>query len=158
MAEDKPDAFWIDIYEPYVAGLDKLDTFSHVIVLSYLHLSSGWRLHVRPPWLKDGKRQTVGLFASRSPNRPNPIGLTVTELRRIEGNRIYTGPLDLFDGTPIIDIKPCISSVDQVPEASNGWLEGTDIDEHLRHHRHELEHGHHHHSHHHHHHGPEASS
>jgi tRNA (Thr-GGU) A37 N-methylase len=95
-------AFYIQVEPKYTAGAHALDTFSHIFVLSY----------------------------TRSPNRPSPIGLTRVRLQRVEGNRIYTGPLDLFDGTPILDIKPFIRSLDGVnsgPEAGNdGWLEGSD--------------------------------
>lgn len=132
------DAFFIELDPRYAAGLESLETFSHIFVLSYLDRSQGYRLTVNPPW--QDRPQTRGLFATRAPNRPSAIGLTRTPLRRIEGHRIFTGPLDLFDGTPVLDIKPYIGSLDggaqsddAASEAGNdGWLSGS---EHLELHR-----------------------
>ncbi len=134
--------FYIEVFEQYLPGLKDLDTFSHLDVISYLHQSKGYSLTVTPPWKKgkNGKRQ-VGLFASRSPNRPSPLGLTTTAIKKIDGHRIYTGPLDLFDRTPVVDIKPHIASFD--PEenrtGTDGWLESTD---HLRLHKEGIPHRH----------------
>lgn len=124
--------FYIELEPAYAAGLSGLETFSHIYVISYLDRSHGYKLRVRPPWREDDGR--FGLFATRSPNRPSPIGLTRTQVLRVEGNRVITGPLDLFDGTPILDIKPFIRSLDGIDvatqwddEAGNdGWLEGSD--------------------------------
>lgn len=134
VAED----FFIELAPLFSGALERLDSFSHVFVLSYLERSSGYSLLVRPPW-KDGASH-FGLFATRSPNRPSPIGLTRVRLRRIEGTRLYTEALDLFDGTPILDIKPYVQSLDSAPtdcfseeDAGNdGWLAGS---EHLELHR-----------------------
>ncbi len=123
--------FEIEIAAEYAAGLAGLDSFSHIYVLSYLHASPGWSLTVTPPWQR-GRAKRVGLFASRSPNRPNPIGVSVTELRELRGNRLRTGPLDLFDGTPVLDVKPYIRSLEPGEFGNDGWLAGTD---HLRLHR-----------------------
>ena len=121
-------AFYIQVEPQYAAGAHALETFSHIFILSYLDRSLEPEITVRPPWKDELER--YGIFATRSPNRPSPIGLTRVRLQRVEGNRIYTGPLDLFDGTPILDIKPFIRSLDGVnsgPEAGNdGWLEGSD--------------------------------
>ena len=68
----------------------------------------------------------MGLFASRSPTRPNPIGLTVVRLEAVEGRLLRTGPMDLFDGTPVLDIKPFVPAVDCPRDASSGWLEEVD--------------------------------
>ncbi len=136
----EPGDFWVDIYEQYAPGLEGLEQFKCIYVISYLHRSHGYTLTVCPPWIKDGRRPVVGLFACRSPNRPNPIGLTITRLVKIDGNRIYTGPLDLYDGTPVIDIKPCVRRVDGVEHANNGWLEGADLIGHE--HRHDHPHSH----------------
>jgi tRNA-Thr(GGU) m(6)t(6)A37 methyltransferase TsaA len=120
--------FYIDVSPEYMRGLQALETFNHIFVLSYLDRSLTPEITVRPPW-KDGKER-YGIFATRSPNRPSPIGLTRTRLQRIEGTRIFTGPLDLFDGTPILDIKPFISTLDglddQDDDKNDGWLEGSD--------------------------------
>ncbi len=121
-------AFYIQVETQYIVGMQALETFSHIFVLSYLDRSLEPEITVHPPW-KDGPER-YGTFATRSPNRPSPIGLTRVRLQRVEGNRIYTGPLDLFDGTPILDIKPFIRSLDGVDSGSeagnDGWLEGSD--------------------------------
>ncbi len=124
--------FAIEIFDEFSAGLRGLDSFSHVYILSYLHRSRGWSLTVTPPWQRPADRRHVGLFASRSPNRPSPIGLTLTDLRGIEGNRLITGPLDLFNGTPVLDVKPHVASLDVGDVGNDGWLADT---EHLSLHR-----------------------
>ncbi|HHE72742.1 MAG TPA: tRNA (N6-threonylcarbamoyladenosine(37)-N6)-methyltransferase TrmO [Chloroflexi bacterium] len=126
-------AFYIELDPQYAAGLSGLETFTHVFVVSYLDRSLGYALKVRPPWRRSTER--YGVFATRSPNRPSPIGLTRARVRRVEGNRVYTGPLDLFDGTPILDLKPFVRSLDSVGTeniGNDGWLEGS---EHLELHR-----------------------
>jgi len=139
------DAFYIELAPAYATGLTQLDTFTHAFVVSYLDRAPGYGMLVRPPW-REGDEQ-YGLFATRSPNRPSPIGLTRTQMRRVTGNRIYTGPLDLYDGTPILDIKPFIRSIDgtessrqdALSSANDGWLEGSD---HLEIHRRGIPHDH----------------
>ena len=139
------DAFYIELDPAYAAGVSGLETFTHIFVLAYLDRSHRDALQVRPPWRQDGAQ--YGLFATRSPDRPSPIGLTRARVRRIAENRIYTGPLDLFDGTPILDIKPFIRSLDGLdggeaaPEhaGNDGWLEGSD---HLALHRRGIPHEH----------------
>ncbi|MGQ9490243.1 MAG: tRNA (N6-threonylcarbamoyladenosine(37)-N6)-methyltransferase TrmO [Anaerolineae bacterium] len=139
------DACFIELDPRYAEGLESLETFSHIFVLSYLDRSQGFQLTVTPPW--QDRPQPRGLFATRAPNRPSAIGLTRTRVRRVEGHRIFTGPLDLFDGTPVLDIKPYIGSLDggagadeAAPEAGNdGWLSGS---EHLELHRRGVPHAH----------------
>ncbi len=121
-------AFYIQVEPQYAAATQFLETFSHIFVLSYLDRALTPDLTVRPPW-KDGSER-YGAFATRTPNRPSPIGLTRVRLLHVEGDRIYTGPLDLFDGTPILDIKPFIRSLDGTADeddlGNDGWLEGSD--------------------------------
>lgn len=140
-ADSADDAFYIELDPQYAEGLAGLETFTHIFVLTYLDRSQGYQLMVTPPW--EDQPRPRGLFATRSPNRPSALGLTRTRLRRIEGNRIYTGQLDLFDGTPVLDIKPFIRSLDgddEPGEAGNdGWLEGSD---HLELHRRGIPHTH----------------
>ncbi len=115
--------FYIEVFPEFAAGLANVTDFSHVFLLSWLHHSSGYAMQVTPPWQsRTGERVRVGLFASRSPNRPNPIGLTLTEVRGVKENRLLTGPLDMFDGTPIIDIKPHVRTLDQTEVGDDGWL------------------------------------
>ena len=133
--------FYIQVESQYAVAIHGLNTFSHIFVLSYLDKSLEPETTVHPPWKDDNKR--YGTFATRSPNRPSPIGLTRVRLHRVEGKRIYTGPLDLFDGTPILDIKPFIKTLDGMvykEDAGNdGWLEGSD---HLELHRLGIPHAH----------------
>ena len=124
---DEDGTFYIQVDQHLINGLHSLDSFSHIYVLSYLDRSIIPEVSVTPPW-KDQNEQ-YGVFATRSPNRPSPIGLTRTRLHRVDGNRIYTGSLDLFDGTPILDIKPYIETLDGAvgdEPGNDGWLEGSD--------------------------------
>lgn len=141
--EDSSDeSFYIEIFDQFQSGLKGLDSFSHLDVIAFLHQSKGYSLTVVPPWQNDGGgKKQVGLFASRSPNRPSPLGLTLTQILSIEGNRIYTTQLDLFDETPVVDIKPHIGSMDKESNrvGNDGWLEGSD---HLRLHKEGVPHQH----------------
>ncbi len=120
---DAEGEFYVELFPEFAAGLENVTDFSHVFLLSWLHHSAGFSLQVTPPWQNAaGERKRVGLFASRSPNRPNPIGLTLARVQGVEGNRLLTGPLDLFDGTPIIDIKPHVRTLDQTGVGDDGWL------------------------------------
>jgi len=103
-------------------SLKGLSEFSHVWLLSYFHLNTNkaFLSTVHPPRLK-GK--TVGVFASRSPHRPSPIGLSLARLERVEGDTLYLSGIDLVDGTPILDVKPYIPSYDRVAEAKTGWTD-----------------------------------
>jgi tRNA-Thr(GGU) m(6)t(6)A37 methyltransferase TsaA len=103
-----------------------LDQFSHIWVVFVFHErgSRNWKPSVRPPRL--GGAQKVGVLASRSPHRPNPIGLSVLKLDSLNlaakgGAEISVSGLDLLDGTPVLDIKPYLFYADSVPEASAGW-------------------------------------
>jgi tRNA-Thr(GGU) m(6)t(6)A37 methyltransferase TsaA len=100
-----------------LAGLER---FSHVWLVSYFHLNTNKRFlpKVHPPRLKG---RAVGLFASRSPHRPNPIGLSLARLVGVEGDTLHLSGIDLVDGTPILDVKPYIPESDSVPDASSGW-------------------------------------
>lgn len=151
LEREAPDgAFRIELEERYVDALSDLDRFSHLIVVAYLDRSPGFvSARVRPPWAK-GKE--VGLWAARSPARPNPIALSVVRILGVEGATISTSPMDLFDKTPILDLKPYIGSLDARSEANNGWLEDLDGSEHLiqhlrgvshtHNHSHDHDHGH----------------
>ncbi len=131
--------FYVEIFPEFAVGLVGVEKLSYVYMVSYLHQSHGYSLTVTPPWQVDERPQQVGLFASRSPNRPSPLGLTLAEVRQIEGNRIYTGPLDLFDGTPVVDIKPHLRTLDETDFGNDGWLADSD---HLRLHKEGIPHYH----------------
>jgi|GEM_PF-1490911 len=100
-------------------GLADLNGFSHVILLYHLHLASRVDLSVVP--FLDARPR--GIFATRAPTRPNPIGLSIVELRRIEGNTLHLDHVDVLDGTPLLDIKPYVPEFDRPAEARTGWLE-----------------------------------
>ncbi len=130
---------YIELLSEFSGGLLGIESFSHIFVISYLNRAHGYSLRVVPPWQRGDNVKEVGLFASRSPSRPNPLGLTLTKLRYVKGNRLYTGALDLFDGTPVVDIKPQIRSIDGEWTGNNGWLENT---EHLELHKRGIPHVH----------------
>jgi len=108
-----------EVLPEFAAGLKDLEGFSHVILLYHLHKVRRVDLAVTP-FLGSESR---GVFATRAPTRPNPIGLSVVELVRIEGNRLYLGNVDILDGTPLLDIKPYVPEFDQPAAARAGWLE-----------------------------------
>lgn len=109
----------VEVYEEYATGLKDLDGFSHIILLYLLHKSDGFKLHVIP-FMDDKPR---GLFATRAPRRPNPIGLSVVRLDRIEDGQVHILDVDMLDGTPLLDIKPYVPEFDSPPELKLGWLE-----------------------------------
>ncbi|MHA1520831.1 MAG: tRNA (N6-threonylcarbamoyladenosine(37)-N6)-methyltransferase TrmO [Promethearchaeota archaeon] len=120
--------FKIVLNERYTDGLDGLEKFRYIFVLYHLHKISSQEsptvnLTVRPPWAKS---HDVGIFASRTPHRPNPIGLSIVELKRIEKNVIYTSGLDALNGSPVLDIKPYILELDSKGDANYGWLDFKD--------------------------------
>jgi tRNA-Thr(GGU) m(6)t(6)A37 methyltransferase TsaA len=101
-----------------------IEGFSHLWVIFAFHLAEGWSPTVRPPRL--GGNERVGVFASRSPFRPNPIGLSVVKLERVEldspeGPVLHVSGVDLVDGTPVLDIKPYVAYSDALPEARSGF-------------------------------------
>lgn len=110
-------------------ALADLARFRYVYVLYHLdRMDRPVRTRVKPPWAK-GKE--VSLFASRSPARPNPIGLSVVRLKRIEGNEVVTSGLDAYDGTPVLDIKPYIRGLDSRDDADTGWIADLDGADHV---------------------------
>jgi len=109
----------VEVDEEYAEGLRDLDGFSHIILLCHLHRSRPYRLRV-VPFLDNQER---GLFATRAPSRPNPIGLSVVRLLAIDGRRLSVADVDLLDGTPVLDIKPYVGEFDQREQVRVGWLE-----------------------------------
>lgn len=104
----------------FEAALTDLAGFSRIWLLWWFHHNQGWRPKVLPPRGRVGRR---GLFATRAPYRPNPVGLTSVPLLEVRGRKLIVGPHDLLDGTPILDIKPYLPSVDSHPQEREGWLE-----------------------------------
>ena len=106
--------------EKYVPALTDLDGFSHLILLYVFHQITESQLTVTP--FLDGKPH--GLFATRAPKRPNPIGLSVVRLLNIDGNRLDVENVDMLDGSPLLDIKPYVPDFDgDVSALRLGWLE-----------------------------------
>ena len=109
----------VEIYPQYAEGLKDLDGFSHIILLYHLHAVQRTSLQVIP-FLDD---EPHGIFATRAPTRPNPIGLSVVRLTGIQGNILMIEDVDILDETPLLDIKPYVPEFDQPPDAKIGWLE-----------------------------------
>ena len=109
----------IVIDAPFVPALEDLDGFERLWILSWLDRARDWRPHVRP--YRDDSLH--GLFATRAPSRPNPIGLSTVRLLRIEGPVLHVAELDLLDGTPVLDLKPYVPEFDAHPDARAGWLD-----------------------------------
>ena len=109
----------IIIDKEYEEGLSDLEGFSHIILLYHFHQSKGYHLMVKP-FMDDQQR---GLFSTRAPRRPNPIGLSIVRLIKIEGNRVTIEGIDVLNGTPLIDIKPYVPSFDIKDVTAVGWLE-----------------------------------
>lgn len=107
---------WIEMNPELVAGLDKLDEFSHVFLIFNFHQSEGFHLTQITP----NHHQQKGVFATRSPFRPNPIGVTIVELEKVEGNKIWFSGADMLDGTPLLDIKPYSAEIDIYQDAKGG--------------------------------------
>jgi tRNA-Thr(GGU) m(6)t(6)A37 methyltransferase TsaA len=107
------------VYEEYKDGLKDLEGFSHIILLYHFHLIKDVKLFAIP-FMDNVAR---GIFAIRSPARPNPIGLSVLEIESIEGNLINVKNIDVLNNTPVIDIKPYVPQFDSVFDAKIGWME-----------------------------------
>jgi len=126
VSEDKGD-FRVVVDEEYAKGLSDLEKFRYMYIIYYIdRLTHSPSMMVSPPWISGAK---VGLFASRSPARPNPIGISVVRIKKIAGNEISTSGLDVFDNTPLLDIKPYVKDLDSKKDANYGWLEGVDSNE-----------------------------
>lgn len=108
----------IEIFPEYTTGLADLAGFSHIIILYHFHLSKKFSLKVKP-FLDDQQR---GLFATRAPARPNPIGLSVVRLIGITENNLEIQDVDVVDGTPLLDIKPYVPEFDVREVDQIGWI------------------------------------
>lgn len=103
----------IEIFPEYAPGLKNIEEASHLIVLYWGHRADRKVLQAKPPWGKEIR----GVFATRSPNRPNPIAFCVGEILQVEGNQIRVKGLDALDGSPVVDIKVYSPEIDAYPEA-----------------------------------------
>lgn len=110
---------WIDVFQEFTEGLKDLNGFSHVILLYHFDRVQKMKLKVKP-FLDDKLR---GIFATRAPVRPNPIGLSILRLVSIDGARITIEDVDILDGTPLLDIKPYVDKFDVRASEKQGWLD-----------------------------------
>ena len=109
---------WVEVLAEYIDGLKDLDRFSHLILLYHFHRAGKVRLAVTP--FLDTKPR--GLFATRAPSRPNPIGLSVVRLLSVEAEILRIENVDVLDGTPLLDIKPYVREFDGYGGERIGWL------------------------------------
>jgi len=110
----------VEVFEQFAEGLKDIEGFSHIVLIYWFHKSRGYSLMVRTPW----DTTPHGLFTTRSPNRPCPLGLSVVRLVARKGNILKVKDLDAIDGTPLLDIKPYVPTVDEKSDIKIGWLEG----------------------------------
>ncbi len=109
---------YAEIFPEYAEGLKDTEGFSHLYFIFHFHQSDGYSLLQYTP----RNHNLRGVFAIRSPRRPNAIGQTIVKVNKVEGNKIYFSGADMIDGTPLLDIKPYVPEIDMYPDALNGWL------------------------------------
>lgn len=110
----------IEICPEYHDGLKDIEGFSHIILIYHFHLSDGYALLVKP-FMDDSLR---GVFSTRSPRRPNSLGMSIVRLVKVEGSTLYVENVDIADGTPLLDIKPYVPEFDVHKVERKGWLSG----------------------------------
>lgn len=110
----------VEIFPEYTEGLADLEGFSHIILLYHFHLSKRFSLKVKP-YLDD---QLHGVFATHAPARPNPIGMSIVRLVKVEGGKLHIRDVDILDCTPLLDIKPYVPAFDSRNADKIGWLSG----------------------------------
>ncbi len=108
----------VRLFQEYSEGLRDLEGFSHIILIYYFHRTQGYSLLVKP-FMDEVSR---GVFATRAPARPNPIGLSVVRLEKVEGSTLHIRDVDILDGTPLLDIKPFVPAFDSREQVRIGWL------------------------------------
>jgi len=109
----------VEVFAEFLEGLKDIEGFSHIILIYYFHLAKRASLSVIPFMDK----QQHGVFATRASARPNPIGFSVVELEKVDGNLLLVKDIDIVDGTPLLDIKPCVPQFDFSKVTKTGWLE-----------------------------------
>jgi len=108
----------VEILPEFAQGLQDLDGFSHIILIYHFHRSTGFTLLVTP--FMDSVQR--GLFATRAPRRPNPIGLSIVRLNKLQDQTLFIENVDILDGTPVLDIKPYVPAFDHNSADRIGWL------------------------------------
>jgi tRNA-Thr(GGU) m(6)t(6)A37 methyltransferase TsaA len=111
----------VEVYPEFADGLEDVELFSHLYLMYAFHMAGPAKLTC-VPFLDD---RPHGLFATRAPRRPNPIGLSIVRLTAREGRILHIAEVDVLDGTPLLDIKPYVPQMDHRPEATSGWLKNT---------------------------------
>ena len=109
----------VEVFPEYAKGLKDIGGFSHIILIYHFHLSRGASLEAKPYM----DNEVRGIFAMRGPSRPNPIGISVVRLLKIEGRILHIQDIDIVDGTPLLDIKPYVPEFDTREVVRIGWLE-----------------------------------
>ena len=109
----------VEIFKEYEKGLKDIDGFSHIILIYHFHLSGSYSLEVIP--FMDDKPH--GIFTTRAPSRPNPVGLSIVRLMEVKKNILYIKDVDIVNNTPLIDIKPFVTKFDNPETMKIGWLE-----------------------------------
>ncbi len=116
--QDGEEVSTVRLFEEFVPALKDIEGFSHLNLIYYLHLSKGWELQITTPW----DVNFHGLFTTRSPRRPSPLGFSTVELVDRGTDFLKVRGLDAVEGTPVLDIKPHIPGLDARPDAVTGWL------------------------------------
>ena len=109
----------VEVFPEYTEGLKDVEGFSHIILIYHFHLSKGSSLKAKPYM----DNEAHGVFAMRGPSRPNPIGISIVRLARVERNILHIQDVDIVDGTPLLDIKPYVPEFDIREAEKIGWLE-----------------------------------
>jgi len=112
----------VEVDSSYTDGLADLDGFSHCILLYHFHASGDDAPLSVEPFLDDEQR---GVFSTRAPQRPNPIGLSVVSVESVEGRELTVGGIDVVDGTPLLDVKPFVPEFDVPSETETGWMDAS---------------------------------
>jgi tRNA-Thr(GGU) m(6)t(6)A37 methyltransferase TsaA len=118
---DKESRGHVELYQEYEPGLKDIEEFSHLILVYVFDRSLGFDL-ICKPYMEDKEH---GVFSMRSPQRPNPIGISVVRLEKREGNMLYLSEVDMLDQTPLLDIKPFVPKFDHRENVKVGWMERT---------------------------------
>ena len=109
----------VELFPEFADGLKDIEGFSHIILIYHFHLSKKTSLEVTPYM----DTETHGVFSTRAPGRPNPVGISIVRLTSIEGNILLVKDIDIVNGTPLIDIKPYVPEFDIRENVRTGWLE-----------------------------------
>jgi len=113
----------VKVNSSYADGLADLNGFSHCILLYHFHASGDDAPLSVEPFLDDEQR---GVFSTRAPKRPNPIGLSVVSVESVEGRELTVGDIDVVDGTPLLDVKPLVPEFDVPSETETGWMDASE--------------------------------